>query len=393
MNGISARPLPPEIDKIQRISLVTGAAALAICFAAGSRRSDQFFHSYLTGYIFWTGMALGCFGLLMLHHLAGGGWGFIIRRPLESGVATLPLMLFLFVPLLFGLRRLYSWAQPEAVARDVHLQATHVYLNVPFFLGRMGIYFAFWLTFGLLLDKWSVRQDQTADTSILRRMQFLSGPGLVVYVGSLTFASIDWVMSMEAHWYSTIYGLIYVAGETLSGLALVIAVATLLRNEPALSQIITPGRFRDLGNLLLTFVMLWAYMQFSQFLIIWAENLTGEIPWYLHRLRGGWQWIAAALIAFHFFVPFFLLLLRDVKDHARNLGILAAAMLAMRWLDHVWLVEPALHPGAFHLDWMDAGASIGIGGLWIAVFIRRLKSAALAPLHDPRMPRTETERA
>src|SRR5262249_42249947 len=196
------------------------------------------------------------------------------------------------------------------------------------------------------------------------------------------FASIDWVMSLEPHWFSTIYGIIYLVGEALSSLALVIAVVMLLRHHRALSGLVAPERLRDLGNLMLTFVMLWAYVQFSQFLIIWAGNLPDEIPWYLPRTRGGWGAIASLLILFHFFAPFFLLLSRDIKDRIDRLARLAGLMLVVRLIDHFWLIAPALHRGALHIDWMDLAAPVGIGGLWIAVFLRRLRSAPLVPLHD-----------
>jgi hypothetical protein len=241
---------------------------------------EQLFRSYLIAYLFWFGIALGCLPLLMLHHLVGGAWGFVIRRILEAGTRTLPLMIVLFVPLLLGIHSLYEWSDPEIVARDQILQAKHAYLNVSFFIIRAVVYFAAWIIFAYFLNRWSAEQDATGNPILLRRFQLLSAPGIVVYTLGITFASIDWGMSLEPHWFSTIYGMLFIVGQTLAALAFVIPVAVLLSDSPPASGFMKADVFQDLGNLLLAFVMLWAYISFSQYLIIWAGNLPEEIPWY-----------------------------------------------------------------------------------------------------------------
>ncbi|PYS33826.1 MAG: hypothetical protein DMG14_30910 [Acidobacteria bacterium] len=343
---------------------------------------EQLFRSYLMAYLFWFGIALGCLPLLMLHHLVGGTWGFVIRRILEAGTRTLPLMLVLFLPLIFGVHSLYEWSHPDVVARDQALQAKQAYLNVPFFIVRTVIYFLLWLTFAFLLNRWSAQQDATGDPRLIRRFQLLSGPGIVVYSLTITFASIDWGMSLEPRWFSTIYGMLFIVGQTLAALAFVIPVAGLLSESPPVSEVLNSAVFQDLGNLLLAFVMLWAYISFSQYLIIWSGNLPEEIPWYLHRGTNGWQWVAAVLALFHFAVPFLLLLGRGNKRNKRFLGGIAIAVLLMRWVDLYWLIAPSFLPRVrIHL--FDVVLFAAIGAIWLYVFLGHLNRRALLPLRDP----------
>jgi hypothetical protein len=329
----------------------------------------------------------------MIQYLTGGAWGIISRRPLESAISTLPLLAVLFVPLLLGLHNLYTWTRADAIATDPYLQHKAIYLNTTFFIVRWAICFIVWIGTAQLLNRWSEAQDRTADPRLALRLQNLSGPGLFVLAVTLTFALIDWVMSLEPDWYSTIYGVTFIAGETLAAFAFVIAIVVLLSGYPPLSNVIQPKHFRDLGSLLLTFVMLWAYCSFSQFLIIWSGNLREEAPWYLHRLQNGWGWIGASLIVFHFFVPFFLLLSASIKRHPRSLGIVAAIVLVMRFVDLLWLVAPAFPQVSLYSHWGDAigrlalnsVALIGLGGVWLWMFIRRLRASSLLPLNDPYM--------
>lgn len=383
MNGLET--LRPQLDQFQRRSLIAGVVALALCLVAAPGRPQQFFQSYLEAYLFWIGISLGCLAIVMLHHMVGGSWGVPVRRLLEAGTRTLPLMALLFVPILVGVHVLYVWARPEAVAADPLLQLKSPYLNVPAFWVRAVIYFAIWIAIGHFLSRWSLEQDRTADRSLTGRLRALSGPGLLLYGLTATFSAIDWAMSLEPEWHSTMYGMIFMASHGLQSLAFVIVVAYLLARQGSLSGVASPPRFHDLGNLTLAFVLLWTYTAFSQFLIMWAENLTDEVPWYLHRTRGGWQGIAIALIALQFAVPFLLLLSRVMKRSAALLSMVAAGILVMRLVDYFWLVAPTFHPAALSLHWMDVLAPIGIGGIWIAMFVRQLQGKSLVPLHDPRL--------
>lgn len=383
MSGLES--LRPYLLRVQRRSLVVGIILLALCLVGAPANPQQFFQSYLQAYLFWIGISLGCLAILMLHHLVGGTWGLPVRRLLEAGSRTLPLMAVLFVPVLLGMRSLYVWARPEVMAANPVLQEKSLYLNVPSFWVRAIVYFAIWIAVAHFLSKWSLEQDRTADRSLTGRLRALSGPGLVLYGLSVTFAAIDWAMSLEPEWHSTMYGMIFMASHGLQALAFVTIVAFLLERQGSLSSVTSPLRFHDLGNLTLAFVMLWTYTAFCQFLIIWAENLTDEIPWYLHRTRGGWQGVAIALVVLQFAVPFLLLLSRITKRSASLLSTVAVGILLMRLVDYFWLVAPAFHPAALTVHWMDLVAPIGLGGLWLAVFAGQLQGRSLVPLHDPRL--------
>jgi len=380
-----ADTLAPSLASWQQRALIVGVPALALCGVGAVLGTEQFFQSYLLGYLFWLGLTLGSFALLALHHLVGGGWGFSIQRLLESSSRTLPLMIVLFLPLAFGLQELYLWARPEAVSGDAVLQHKARYLNVPFFTARTLAYFAIWALLIFFLNRWSKLQDQSGDLMLTRRLRQLSGPSLVLYVLTLTFASVDWVMSLDPHWYSTIYGVLFVVGQGLLTLAFAIVVVARLSQHPPLAEVMGAKHFHDLGNLMFAFVLLWAYVSFSQFLIIWSGNLPEEIPWYLHRLHGGWQWLSLALVVFHFALPFVLLLSRKMKRRVELLVKVAVGMIVMRFLDLFWLIAPSFHAEAFALHWLDVAAPVGIGGLWIAYFVRQLKDRPLLPLRDPRV--------
>jgi hypothetical protein len=374
----------PEIGRLQQRALLVGIAALVLCALLGPHSPTQFFRSYLFAFVFWMSFPLGCLALLMLDHMAGGGWGVPLRRLWEAGTKTFILMAVLFLPLLLRLPLLYRWADPHQVKVDAALQYKYPYLNVPFWVARTAIYFGIWILLAHFLNKWSRQQDETGDPALIHRMRNLSGPGLAIYGLTATFASIDWVMSLEPHWFSTIYGMIFMMTQALAAMALVTLVAILLSQKPPFLELITPSVLSDYGNLLLTFTMLWAYLSFSQFLIIWAGNLREEIPWYMSRARGAWMLVAIALIVLHFAVPFLLLLNRFVKRRAEILAKVVAGLLVMTLVDIFWLTVPAFEPSGpeFHItDWL---AVFGIGGLWVWRFTTQLNAMPLLPLNDRR---------
>jgi hypothetical protein len=388
---------PREIGRYQQSALIVGAIFLLLLIAGAFLPSlggglDQFFRSYLVGYVFWTGVTLGCLGLLMLQHLTGGAWGLSIRRVLEAGTRTLPLLLLLFLPIaIFGLPHLYEWMHIGEVhdekVKEI-LLAKQAYLNPTFYLIRAAVYFAIWFGLMFFLNKWSAEQDRTAERRFSKVMQRLSGPGIILFVFTVTFASIDWVMSLDAEWFSTIYGLLFVAGWTLSAFAFVIAVMVYLATRPPLEGVVQAPHFHDLGKLLLAFVMLWAYFSFSQFLIIWSGNIPEETKWYLHRLRGGWGWIGIGIVLLHFALPFVMLLSRDLKRNARKLVAIAGLIFLMRMIDIYWLIVPEFNRGRFKLEWMSIVAPVAFGGLWIAFFIWQLKLRPLLPFNDPEFAET-----
>jgi hypothetical protein len=376
--------LEARFDRLQRRAIILGIAALILAALDGIRAPEQFFRSYLLAFVFWLGFPLGCAAFLMVHHLTGGFWGLPIRRPLEAGTRTLPLLTVLALPLLLGLGRLYSWTHSDLVAADAALKFKQPYLNLPFFLIRNVIYFAVWWALVRRLNRWSDEQDRTGDPILATRLEAMGGPGLVLYGLTVTFFSIDWIMSLEPHWFSTIFGLILMVLQVLGALALVILVAGLLSEHEPLANAITPDRLNDLGNLVLTFVMLWAYLSFSQFLIIWAGNLIKEIPWYVTRVEGGWAIVALLVIFFSFAIPFYLLLMRSIKRRVATMAILCGALIVINFVDVYWLVAPAFERTGPRFYLLDFLLPVGMGGIWVGVFVRQLKSRPLLPPHDPR---------
>ena len=381
---MAAGTLDARFDRIQRRAFILGITALILAILDGIRAPEQFFRSYLLGFVFWLGFPLGCAAFLMVHHLTGGFWGLPIRRPLEAATRTLPLLAALAFPLLLGLGRLYSWTHPNLVAADAVLKFKQPYLNLPFFLIRNLIYFAVWWALTRRLNRWSDEQDRTGDPALAVRLESLSGPGLVLYGLTVTFFSIDWIMSLEPHWFSTIFGMIFMVLQVLSGLALAILVAGLLSRHEPVADAITPDRLNDLGNLLLTFVMLWAYLGFSQFLIIWAGDLIEEIPWYVTRAEGGWGIVAVVLIFLSFAIPFYLLLMRAIKRRVETLTALCGALIVVTFIDVYWMVVPSFEKAGPRFYLLDFLLPVGMGGIWVAAFVRQLKSRPVLPLHDPR---------
>lgn len=384
--------LGSRLDRLQRLALTAAVAGLALCIAGAFIDRGQFFRSYLWAFIYWTGMAIGSLGLLLLSHVVGGRWGVVIRRLLEAGARTLPLMLILVVPVLFGMSSLYLWTWPDVRAHDANIQAKAAYLNEPFFIGRVLFYFAVFMVLAWLVIRRSLEQDRTANLALVVKLRQISAPALLVFTLTASFAFIDLIMSLEPHWFSTIYGAMFLIGEMLAVMAFVIVLLTRLSSVPPFRDVLTVQHFHDLGNLMFAFTVLWAYLSFSQFLIIWAGNLPEEIPWYLRRFAGGWGVVAVGIAVFHFAVPFALLLYRFVKRNSWLLEKVALWMIVIRMVDVFWVIAPAFtqegmpHYGhGFTISWMDPAALIGIGGLWIAAFVWNLKRYPLVPVNDPRL--------
>ncbi|HEX3086557.1 MAG TPA: hypothetical protein VHP99_18625 [Pyrinomonadaceae bacterium] len=376
---------PAELKRLSMSALLVGVVFTLLLVIGAFFDRGQFFHAYLVGFIFWTGITLGSLALLMLQHLTSGQWGLVIRRVLEASTQTLPLMLILFVPIIFGLKQIYPWTNTTFMHETAALQQKARFLNPSFFILRSVLYFAFWSLLAVLLNWLSLEQDRTGQKRIRKRFQMISGPGLGLLIISITFAAIDWVMSLEPEWMSTIFGLIFVAAWSLSALAFTIVMMSWLSKRAPMDRVAQPRHFHDWGNLLLALVMLWTYFAFSQYLIIWSGNLAEETTWYVARKHGGWGVIAIAIVILQFAFPFLTLLSRAAKKSSERLARLALLILIMRVLDVIWLIEPAFDRDHFHLSWMDIVAPIGMGGLWIAAFAWRLHTRALVPINDPQL--------
>lgn len=375
-------PMPASVDRLRQRALIVGLAGVVAMGAGAVLDTENFFQGYLVGFMFWSGVSLGCLALMMIHHLSGGQWGLVTRRIWEAAAKTTPLMFLAFLPLTFGLPYLYEWAQPEAVAADPILQHKAPFLNERFWIARTVVMFAIWSGMAWLLSKWSQEQDADGSGRLDARFQRLSGPGLVVYGLTVSLASVDWMMSVDPHWFSTIYGFIMMAGQGLVALAFTVIVLALLGGEAPLRDVVRSKHIHDLGKLMFAFVMVYAYLTFSQFLIVWSANLPEEIPWYIKRFSGGWQYLLFALIVAHFALPFLIMLSAEVKQNLKRLTWIAALLFVMRFLDTVFQVEPQYHK-AFTIHWTDVATLVGLGGLWVAAFAHFLKGRPMLPVHDP----------
>ena len=374
-------PAPlPGMRQFGMIALVLGLVlAVAGFFMSGI---DRFYQAYLVAYTFWMGVILGAMALLMVQHLSGGVWGIVLRRPFEAAVRTLPVMTILFLPILFGMHSLYEWTHPEA-ANDPLIQAKAAYLNSTAFIVRQFIYFAIWNTIGYLLTRWSAEHDRTGDVRLLGRISKLSGAGLLIYAYSVTFAMVDWTMSVNPHWFSTIWGMLYVGGQGLSAFSFGICVLVMLAQTAPLNRVITEHHFHDLGKLLFAFLMLWAYLSFSQFIIIWSANIPEEIPHYLDRWENTWKFLSIFIVVGHFMVPYALLLSRDLKRNFMRLRVIATWLLCARVAEYFWHVAPELHKDGMSISLLDVALPLAIGGVFISLFVSQLGGRSLLPINDP----------
>jgi hypothetical protein len=372
---------PNTVGNFQKRALIAGGVFLLALVAIAFVNPTRFFQAYLVGWTFWTGISVGSLALLMLQHMTGGGWGFVIRRVLEAATRLLPIMAVLFIPVIIGAHSIYEWTHQDVLEAHPVVKFKTPYLNVTFFIIRAVVYFAVWIALAYFLNRWSLAQDRTADNRYTKNMRVLSGPGMVALIFTVTFASVDWYMSLEPEWFSTIYGFIFVAAWALSALAFVIAVMASLTSQDPMKRVVAPLHFHDLGKLLLALVMLWSYFAFSQYLIIWSGNLPEEIGYYIERTHGIWGAIIIAIGILHFAAPFLFLLSRDLKRNPRRLVLVAVLVLVMRMIDLLWMLEPAFHEHKWF--WVNIVALLGFGGLWLGLFAWQLGKRSLVPINDP----------
>jgi hypothetical protein len=377
---------PPVARTIGQRSLIVGVVASVIALLLAWKDPANFFHAYVLNFVDWLGVALGSMAILMLRHLTKGGWGMVIRRVLGAAMRTIPLLTVLFVPIWIGMQYthdLYKWTDPAEIAKSAHLQLiTHSYLTPLGFLVRAAFYFTIWNLLSFFLSKWSREQDRSSSRDNTPRFKALSGPGIILYGFTITFAAIDWVMSMDPSWISTIYGLQILIGQLLAALCFAVVVERILFRYKPMSELLKPEYVHDHGKFMLAFIMVWAYFSFSQWLIIWAGNLPEEITWYMRRLHGGWGPVGLALVLFHFAVPFVLLLSRPFKRDVTRLVWLAVLLLVMHYVDLFWIIEPNFSQ-TFRVTLADLVLPFAMGGLWMWYFFRNLASIPLVPAYDP----------
>lgn len=377
---------PELVQNLRRTTQRSGAIGVVLfagSFIGAEFSPDQFFHAYLFGYLFWLGVALGSLALLMTQYLTGGAWGVLTRRSLEAASQTLPLLALLFIPIAAGIPHLYEWSHAADVAHDDVLRHRAGYMNTEWFIVRAFVYFAIWIGLSIVLSRWSREEDSGVER--LPWMQRLSAPGLILYVFTVTFSSVDWVESLFTHWFSTMWGFLFVAGQGLTAMSVMILTMSWLAQWKPMADVFRESHLHDLGKLLLMFVMLWAYFSFSQLLIVWSGNLTTEIPWYFVRWHGSWAVVGVAIALLEFSIPFLLLLSRPLKRNPAALSSVVALLLLMRLVDLYWVVVPALDRERIHVNWMQLTLPLGIGGIWVAAFAWELGRRPLLPLHAPEL--------
>jgi hypothetical protein len=382
-----------DVERQRARALVAGVVGLVGCAIGFVVAPDHLFRAWLVAYLLFLSIALGSLALVMIQHLTGGSWG-VFRRILEASSRTIPLLALLFVPVLLGMYSLYPWTHADHVAADRILQEKSLYLNTPFFIVRAVIYFGAWTLMALLLNRWSHMQD-AGDAGVNVSLQRLSGGGLVVYALTVTAAGVDWIMSLNPHWFSTLFGFLIMGGQGLAALAFTIVVASFLVQREPMVGLLKPSHFHDLGKLSLAFVMLWAYFNFSQYMLTYSANLLEGIPYMIARTSHGWQYLAIFLVVFHFAVPFALLLSRDLKRAPSRLVVVAIWLLVVRYADLYMMVTPEFaptgenlhllgeHGGNIFVHWLDLAAPLAIGGLWLWVFFSELRQRPLLAVGDP----------
>lgn len=371
-------------NSLGKICLIIGLVGLALNVLGFFHNHEQFFHSWLVAFAFWMSIALGGLFLVLIHHLSGAVWSIVVRRIPESFMAILPFMVIFFIPVAIGMYDLYHWAHADAVAHDALLQEKAPYLNILFFILRTVFFFFVWSVFGRLLYRFSIKNDVTGDAGYIIKAKKISPPAAILFAFTVTFAAFDWLMSLDPHWYSTIFGVYYFAGSTMATYAVTTVLVLYFAKGP-LANMVSVEHYHDLGKLILTFTIFWAYMAFSQYFLIWYANIPEETVWFAHRWHGSWKIISLLLAVGHFVVPFLFMLVRAVKRNTRTLTVFALWMLLMHYIDMFWLVMPNLHKDGAVFSWMDITTMIGIGGLFLWLVFLHLSKHSLVPINDPQL--------
>ena len=373
----------PAKNNIGKIALIIGIIFLLISAVGYFQDSTQFFLNYMTSFFFWLSIALGAMFFTMLHHITNAHWSTVLRKISEAIAGNMPLMLILFIPILFGIHELFHWSHPEAVAADELLQKKSPYLNVPFFLIRALVYFTVWIVFSYLLRKVSAQQDQMPSEALTAKMKRISAPGIILFALTITFASFDWLMSLDAHFFSTIFGVYIFSGAFLGFLTFMMILISYLRKNNMLRDTVTVEHYHDLGKLAFGFIIFWAYMAFSQYFLIWYTNLPEENYWFLYRWDNSWEVVGMILIFGHFIFPFLALITRAAKRSIGFMTFMSVWILIMHFFDLYWIVLPTHHQTGMHVTLFDFASFIGIGGLFVWFTMRNLSTSNLVPIKDP----------
>ncbi|MEM9290907.1 MAG: hypothetical protein AAGD01_04440 [Acidobacteriota bacterium] len=376
---------PASLGRIQAIALVVGILGVASSAFFYTQDPKTFLTSYLVAWVFFLSISLGCLGLMMIQHLTQGDWGLTARRINEASAGTLVLLAVGFVPIALGMKKLFKWLDPDLQAHDQFVQAKLWFLNEPGFLGRGVLYFVVWCGLAFFLRHYSKRQEETRDFQWIIRSRRVSGFGIVALAVTATLASFDYLMSLDPHWYSSLYGVYFMGSCAVGGMTFMILIGTWLSQSDPMDKVLDADIFHAQGKLLLAFTMVWAYFTVSQLIITWSGNLPEEVLWYQHRTGHGWGVIAIGGAFLHFFVPFLLLLSRPLKRRQGTLVWVAALLLGAHWLDYFWQAIPNFREH-FSLALTDVTTVLGIGGLWLWFFLFLFSKRPIAPIHDPYLP-------
>ena len=384
----TASSAPAPVVALRRTSGLVAVAAIGAAIT-GFSNPQQLVQSYLPALLLWFGVSIGCLSMLMVQHQSGGHWGILLRRIFEAGARTIYFLPLFFIPIVLGMPSLYAWADTARIASDHHLaEVVHkkgAYLNVPFFLGRAVVYFLFWAFMARTLSAFSWKYDETGDREYAEKMRRMSGWGLLAQALVITFAAVDWGMSLDPHWFSTIWGILFMVGQALSAWCIGIMLVSRLYTHAPLNRVASSTLFHDLGKFLFAFVMLWGYVNLSQFLIIWSGNLPEETTWYLDRSVGGWKSLTYVLVGLHFFLPFFTLLSAGLKKNASRLAVVAGLLFPLRFVDLFWNIAPIFKHEHFSVHPFDLLMPVAVGGAWLHLFARQLEKAPLLVKHDPQV--------
>jgi hypothetical protein len=379
-----------RLSRYSRYLFIAGGAGLVLSLAGYFAATERFYFSWLTAFAYWTTLSLGALFFVMLHHVTGAKWSVAIRRGAEAISTNLPWLLIFFIPVLLGMHTLYHWSHADAVAHDAILQSKSGYLNAGFFAIRGVVYFLIWIGLVFLLYRNSILQDQEGGWMRTERLRKISAPGLVLFAFSITFAAFDWLMSLNPHWYSTIFGVFLFVSGFLVAIAFLAVFYIFLRKGGLATEYVNGEHFHDLGRLMFAFTVFWAYIGGSQYFLIWYANIPEETSWFLYRWSGGWKTVSLLIIGFHFVVPFVALVFHVAKQNRRMLAVVGVILLAMHYVNMYWLIMPTLAPAKAGLSWIDITTFVGIGGILLGLFLRRFLGHPIVPIGDPLLQTVES---
>ncbi len=381
------RTLGDLAPRLQRTAFgvgVLGMAAAAVLAAVGPGWG-RLLDTYLVSFCFYLTLSLGALFFVLLQHVTRAGWSVVVRRVAEAFAANLDVLALLAIPVVLGMHHLYHWSHAEVIAADPMLARKASYLNPTFFTIRLAIYFAVWIYLGRFFFSRSVAQDSSGDPGLSISMERFSGPAMVLFAFTVNFAGFDLLMSLDPHWFSTIFGVYFYAGAVVAIMAALPIAMVWLQGRGRLEHAVSPEHYHDLGKLLFAFIVFWAYIAFSQYMLIWYGNLPEETEWFLRRQTGAWTTVSLILLFGHFFIPFIVLLPRTLKRRPVLLAAAGAYMLVMHWVDLYWLAMPELSPDRVPFGPVDVLCFVGLGGLWVGAVAWRLRRCALVPERDPRL--------